>query len=379
MHRDLKQRTCFIVHNDDEEIAKVLDFGVAKVEHGALALEARRPAPVRSSVPVFMSPEQAQGNKAVDYRSDLWSPDDRVRVFVREAPFFSDGLGIWCCRSACGSPVPSEAASVPLGFDAWFGPRDGARSRPRFQSAREMSEALREALGIEVREPERRPGSFDFESTELPSERTATKSKLLRRGSPLSKSAISERAELETLSADALPRDRARPIRPRPRSFITGARAISSKPRRVRPPFRRAPAWTVVAVAALALGLGLGGGLYALQHYDCGRRSWPSSLAHRPCSKPAEHSLPARRTDAREPAVEKEAVPVRSRTQRSPPRRALPRRAARPRRPSPGTARGRALLDAGSAPSRLRTAAGSSRPGDPCSEPKRVDELDDPR
>ncbi len=155
VHRDLKPENVFIVKNDDEEVAKVLDFGVAKVESASLGDGATK---TRTGsilgTPYYMSPEQAQGNKAVDFRSDLWS----LAVIAFECltgrrPFYSDGLGDLvlqiCIRDI---PVPSRVAPVPLGFDAWF--RKGTERDPdkRYQSAREMVESLREVLGVEPRE-----------------------------------------------------------------------------------------------------------------------------------------------------------------------------------------------------------------------------------
>jgi serine/threonine-protein kinase len=101
-----------------------------------------------------MSPEQVQGNKEVDSRSDLWA----IGVIAFEAltgkkPFISDGLGDLvlqiCVRPA---PIPSEAAPVPPGFDEWFARATARNPDDRFQSARDMVERLRELLGEGERE-----------------------------------------------------------------------------------------------------------------------------------------------------------------------------------------------------------------------------------
>ncbi|MDQ2646464.1 MAG: serine/threonine protein kinase, partial [Myxococcota bacterium] len=151
VHRDLKPENVFLVHNADEEIAKVLDFGVAKVDSGGLVVEgARTRTGSILGTPYYMSPEQAQGNKTVDARSDLWS----LGVIVFECltgrrPFHSDGLGDLvlqiCVRDIT---VPSTVAEVPPGFDAWFARAVERDPDKRFQTAREMTDALREALGI---------------------------------------------------------------------------------------------------------------------------------------------------------------------------------------------------------------------------------------
>jgi serine/threonine protein kinase len=155
VHRDLKPENVFIVHNEDEEVAKVLDFGVAKVESGGfVASGARTRTGSLLGTPYYMSPEQVQGNKEVDHRSDLWA----LGVIAFEAltgrkPFQSDGLGDLvlqiCVRR---HPVPSETAPVPPMFDQWFAKATAREPSERFQSARELVTTLREVLGAGERE-----------------------------------------------------------------------------------------------------------------------------------------------------------------------------------------------------------------------------------
>ena len=155
VHRDLKPENVFLIRNEDEEIAKVLDFGVAKVSVGALGEDGTR---TRTGsilgTPYYMSPEQAQGNKTVDHRSDLWSLGViAFECLTGKRPFYSDGLGDLvlqiCIRDI---PVPSEVSSVPVGFDAWFARAVARDPEARFQSARELTDALREVLGGDARD-----------------------------------------------------------------------------------------------------------------------------------------------------------------------------------------------------------------------------------
>jgi serine/threonine protein kinase len=154
VHRDLKPENVFLVKNEDDELAKVLDFGVAKVERHALEEGTRTRTGSILGTPFYMSPEQAQGNRTVDLRTDLWAMGViAFECLTGKRPFYSDGLGdlvlAICVREI---PQPSEIASVPIGFDAWWNRAVARDPEKRFQSAKELTDSLREALGIEPRE-----------------------------------------------------------------------------------------------------------------------------------------------------------------------------------------------------------------------------------
>ncbi len=158
VHRDLKPDNVFLVKNEDAEVAKVLDFGVAKIEATSLGGGSGDGTHTRTGsllgTPYYMSPEQAQGNKAIDHRSDLWAlAVIAFECLTGKRPFSSDGLGDLvlqiCIREI---PIPSHVAPVPLGFDGWFERATQREPEGRFQSAKELADSLREALGVELRE-----------------------------------------------------------------------------------------------------------------------------------------------------------------------------------------------------------------------------------
>jgi eukaryotic-like serine/threonine-protein kinase len=148
VHRDLKPDNIFLVRNEDEEIAKVLDFGIAKVNTQSLSGDVATRTGAVMGTPYYMSPEQIGGSKSVDHRTDLWA----LGVIACECatgrrPFDADtigGLVLAICTAQI--PAPSSLGPVASGFDAWAAralERDPAR---RFQSARELADALRTAL-----------------------------------------------------------------------------------------------------------------------------------------------------------------------------------------------------------------------------------------
>jgi len=148
VHRDLKPENVFLVKDDDGVTAKVLDFGIAKASRKPDPSHETTATGVLLGSPLYMSPEQAHGGKALDHRSDLWS----LAVMVFESltgrvPFRGQGWGelvAQICRDK--PPVPSTIRPVPEGFDAWFEKAADRNPDRRFQSCREFMEALRPVL-----------------------------------------------------------------------------------------------------------------------------------------------------------------------------------------------------------------------------------------
>jgi len=151
VHRDLKPENIFLVQEDDDrEIAKVLDFGIAKVTTNEPSARTRTGELL--GTPHYMSPEQAQGNREVDARSDLWS----LAVITFECltgvrPFESDGLGDLLLKIFTAPvPVPSTMADLPQGFDAWWERAIERAPAARFQSANAFVESLAIALAVDL-------------------------------------------------------------------------------------------------------------------------------------------------------------------------------------------------------------------------------------
>jgi len=151
VHRDLKPDNVYIVRNDDEEIAKVLDFGVAKSSlHGlgSTASSGTRTGSVLGT-PYYMSPEQAEGSKLLDQRTDIWA----MGVIAYECllgvrPFEAETLGsLLLAICAREMPIPSRAGQVPPGFDAWFARACARDPAQRYTTAKEAVADLRRVCG----------------------------------------------------------------------------------------------------------------------------------------------------------------------------------------------------------------------------------------
>jgi serine/threonine-protein kinase len=149
VHRDLKPENIFLVQNDEEEIAKVLDFGIAKLDAYSLQDKATRTGSFLGT-PFYVSPEQARG-KSTDYRSDLWSLGIIVfQCLTGRPPFESEALGE-LMGLILYEDLPRLTAhnpELPATIDAWW-ERAAMRDRElRFQSAKELADALGHALGV---------------------------------------------------------------------------------------------------------------------------------------------------------------------------------------------------------------------------------------
>jgi serine/threonine-protein kinase len=149
IHRDLKPANVFLVREEDEEIVKVLDFGVAKMIGLGEAGDATRTGMVIGSVH-YMSPEQARGSKDLDQRADLWSIGIiAFRALTGQLPFPGDQVGDVIVK-ICSEPIPQASSFRPdlgPGVDAFFARALARRPDERFQNARELGAALAALAG----------------------------------------------------------------------------------------------------------------------------------------------------------------------------------------------------------------------------------------
>jgi serine/threonine protein kinase len=160
IHRDIKPANLFLAQRDEGRVlVKILDFGIAKVSlDEGLSGEAGKLTRTGSMIgsPYFMSPEQALGEKDVDFRSDIWSLGVVLYAMLTGRTPHEDveSLGQIIMR-ICSKPadpvqdlapwVSAEAAAVvhrALKLDR----------NQRFGGASEMLDALRALLprGMEI-------------------------------------------------------------------------------------------------------------------------------------------------------------------------------------------------------------------------------------
>jgi eukaryotic-like serine/threonine-protein kinase len=149
VHRDVKPANVFLLESDGEPFVKVLDFGVAKfADVGALDLT-KTGAMV--GTPYFMSPEQLLDPRRVDWRSDLWAVAVVAYVCLTgKLPFEGEtiaALGVSVASGRCTPPCALRP-DLPPAIDAWMDRALKQRVDERFQSARELAEALAAAAAL---------------------------------------------------------------------------------------------------------------------------------------------------------------------------------------------------------------------------------------
>lgn len=150
VHRDLKPENIFLVREGDEEVPKILDFGIAKtLVADSDAFNMTSDGAVMGT-PYYMSPEQSRARRDVDHRADLWALGVILfRLITGKRPF--DGVtAASLAVQICTDPPPkvgSLAPDLPPQLDVFFERALAKDPNQRFQSAREMAQAFAEIAG----------------------------------------------------------------------------------------------------------------------------------------------------------------------------------------------------------------------------------------
>src|SRR5262245_13741759 len=153
VHRDLKSDNIMLSETNGGEWAKVLDFGIAKIQQpeGALDMDITA-ANLVIGTPQYMSPEQCSHSGPIDARSDVYSLGIIVyEMLAGRVPFTGESPTVIMMKQVQDEPpsilearphLPAEIASVVSRALA-------KEPADRFQSAGELSKALTEVSQIE--------------------------------------------------------------------------------------------------------------------------------------------------------------------------------------------------------------------------------------
>jgi serine/threonine-protein kinase len=138
VHRDVKPANIIILPDGG---VKVADFGIARVESSSLTQ-----AGMVLGTPSYMSPEQFMG-QTVDGRSDLFSAGVILYQLLTGEKPFTGSLTTIMHKVLQEQPLPPSTLNVqvPKAFDAVMQKALAKRPDERYQTARELADAIRAA------------------------------------------------------------------------------------------------------------------------------------------------------------------------------------------------------------------------------------------
>ncbi|MFO0651744.1 MAG: protein kinase [Polyangiales bacterium] len=143
VHRDLKPENILLTVTPEREWhPKLLDFGIAKLEHAGPELTRTN---ALLGTPCYMSPEQVMQARSIDGRADQWSMGVMLYEAVTGAkPFFSETLLVIMTAITSEDPVPPRVHRPELdpGFEAVVLRALQRRPEDRFASMRDLGSAL---------------------------------------------------------------------------------------------------------------------------------------------------------------------------------------------------------------------------------------------
>ncbi len=150
VHRDLKPKNLFLTKKDGASSIRVLDFGIARGTGGVVGkLSTITLVGDVVGTLSYMSPEQARNASSADVRSDIWALGACLyRVLTQKLPFAGSSV-IESILRAPPTPIKKHRRDVPQTVEQIILRCLEKDPKARFQSARELREALLEARGEE--------------------------------------------------------------------------------------------------------------------------------------------------------------------------------------------------------------------------------------
>src|SRR5713101_2710919 len=149
VHRDLKSDNIMLSETNGGDWAKVLDFGIAKIQE----LEGTRDHDITApnlviGTPQYMSPEQCSQTGPIDARSDVYSLGVIVfEMLAGRVPFTGDSPTVIMMKQVQDEPPSILVArpDLPASVDNLVRKALAKQPVDRFQTAGELSEALTQA------------------------------------------------------------------------------------------------------------------------------------------------------------------------------------------------------------------------------------------
>ncbi|HEU5238698.1 MAG TPA: protein kinase [Pyrinomonadaceae bacterium] len=153
IHRDLKSDNIMLSQTNGGEWAKVLDFGIAKIQQpeGALDMDITA-ANLVIGTPQYMSPEQCSHSGPIDARSDVYSLGIIVyEMLAGRVPFSGESPTVIMMKQVQDEPpsIFGFRPDLPAGIGSVVTRALAKQPADRFQSAGDLSRALNEVSQTE--------------------------------------------------------------------------------------------------------------------------------------------------------------------------------------------------------------------------------------
>jgi len=118
VHRDLKPENVFLIRQENAEVAKVLDFGLAKfIDHSALATTDTGPGVLVGTLQ-YMAPEQLRG-EPVHPSWDLWALAVVAYEMVAGVHPFAGATAVDCQFAILAGRYTPLTAHLPQAPEGW--------------------------------------------------------------------------------------------------------------------------------------------------------------------------------------------------------------------------------------------------------------------
>jgi serine/threonine-protein kinase len=153
VHRDLKPDNIFLSRREGmRPVPKLLDFGISKADNIEDTIADPTGALLAAGTPFYMAPEQARGERHLDWRVDLWAAG--VVLYegsTGQRPFVAKNYNALLVQilSMQQRSVREMNAELAVGFAGVVDRAMSKRAEDRFQSAIDFQNALRSSLDPE--------------------------------------------------------------------------------------------------------------------------------------------------------------------------------------------------------------------------------------
>jgi serine/threonine-protein kinase len=157
VHRDLKPDNVFLSQRAGMRPApKLLDFGISKAEDIEDTVADPTGQILSAGTPYYMAPEQARGDRGIDWRVDLWSAGIVLYEGLSgQRPFVAKNYNALLVQILSMAPrsLREIDSELSLGLAKVVEKALGKRPEDRYQSALDFQNALRNYRDLEEEAP----------------------------------------------------------------------------------------------------------------------------------------------------------------------------------------------------------------------------------